>query len=63
MKITLAVVKRLNMECKALLKDHMLDEAAEITNMILRAYKKGQVEDDAWDFFNSWDNGIKNYFI
>lgn len=64
MKTTLEIVKKLNMDCKALLKDHMLDDAAEISNMIIRAHKKGLVEEDAWQYFNDCIEGKhKSYFI
>lgn len=64
MKITLAVVKSLNMECKALFKDKMFDDAAEVTNMILKAIKKGQIEEDAWQYFNDClDHKVESYFI
>lgn len=64
MKTTLALVKKLNMDCKALLKDKMLDDAAEITNMILRANKKGLVEEDAWQYFcDCIEQKNESYFI
>lgn len=64
MKTTLEIVKKLNMDCKALLKDHMLDDAAEISNMIIRAHKKGLIEEDAWQYFNDCIEGKnKSYFI
>lgn len=54
MKVTLNQVKDFEQECIKIYESGVKgfdDQMAEITDMLIRAHKKGQMEDDAWQYF------------